>query len=196
LAGGLTVQGRHVDVVATDAFLYPNAELASRDLIYRKGFPETYDWERVVAFVGSVKAGTSRVEVPVYSHTIYDIVPGQVVVVADPDVVILEGVVALQSRVAPMLDAAIYVDASENDVRRWFVERFLVFVNEARLGAESFYKMFADMSDEEVRGVADATWDGINGPNLREHVDATRANATIVVEKAADHAILNVRELR
>jgi type I pantothenate kinase len=95
-----------------------------------------------------------------------------------------------------MLDAAIYVDASENAVRRWFADRFLVFVNEARMGAESFYKMFADMSDEEVRGVADGTWDGINGPNLREHIGATRANATIVVEKAADHAILNVLEVR
>jgi type I pantothenate kinase len=195
LAGRLVELGRRVDVVATDAFLFRNAELASRDLIYRKGFPETYDWKAVVAFVGAVKAGANRVEVPVYSHTIYDIVPGETVVIADPDVVILEGVVALQPRVAPMLDAGVYVEAAEDDVRRWFADRFLVFVNEARMGAESFYKMFADMSDEEVRGVADGTWDGVNGPNLHEYIEATRANATIVVQKGSDHEISSVREV-
>jgi type I pantothenate kinase len=196
LASDFAARGRRVDVVATDAFLFPNAVLAERELTYRKGFPETYDWDAVAAFVDAVKSGTGSVEVPVYSHTIYDIVPEQTTVINEADLVVLEGVTALQSRVAGKLDAAIYIDADESDVKRWFVDRFVTLVDEARSGAESFYRIFAAMSDDEVRHVASDTWEGINGPNLHEHIEPTRANASIVVVKGPGHEIVSVRALR
>lgn len=196
LASDFAARGRRIDVVPTDAFLFPNAVLAEHELLYRKGFPETYDWDAVVSFVDAVKSGRGSFEVPVYSHTIYDIVPGQTTSISEPDLVFLEGVTALQSRVAGKLDAAIYIDAEESDVKRWFVDRFVTLVDEARSGAESFYRIFAAMGDDEVRRIARDTWDGINGPNLDEHIASTRANASILVVKGADHEITTVTALR
>jgi type I pantothenate kinase len=103
-------------------------------------------------------------------------------------------VVALQQQVLGLLDVSIYVDADESAVKIWFSERFVRLTAEARAGADSFYRMFADMSDDEVRAVAGGTWDAINGPNLHEHIEATRANAMVVIEKAVDHGIVAIRE--
>ena len=182
LAAAFAERGRRAVVVATDAFLYPNAVLAQRDALYRKGFPETYDWDAVTAFVRAVKSNARGIRIPVYSHTVYDILPGESTIVEDADLVLLEGVVALQPQLVDLLDVTIYVDADEADVKRWFAERFVRLTQEARAGAESFYKLFASMSDTEVREAADGTWDAINGPNLRDHIAATRSNAVIVIE--------------
>jgi type I pantothenate kinase len=194
LARAFAERGRRATVVATDAFLLPNAVLAERDALYRKGFPETYDWGAVTAFVEAVKSGQRSVRIPVYSHAVYDILPGEWTDVHDTDLVLLEGVVALQPQLVDLLDATIYVDADEADVKRWFGERFVRLTQEARAGADSFYKLFASMSDDEVREAADGTWDAINGPNLHEHIAATRANAMIVVEKDENHSIAGIRE--
>ena len=40
---------RAVEVVSTDGFLLPNAVLLERDLVLRKGFPETYDEVAILA---------------------------------------------------------------------------------------------------------------------------------------------------
>jgi type I pantothenate kinase len=194
LAHALGERGRRATVVATDAFLLPNAVLAERDLLYRKGFPETYDWEAVTAFVDAVKSGQRSVRIPVYSHAVYDILPGEWTDVHHADIVLLEGVVALQPQLVGLLDATIYVDADEADVKRWFGERFVRLTQQARAGADSFYKLFASMPDDGVREAADGTWDAINGPNLHEHIARTKANAMIVVEKNADHSIAAVRD--
>jgi len=193
LAAAFSRRGRRTVVVATDAFLFPNAVLAERDALYRKGFPETYDWDAVTAFVRDVKSG-DRARIPVYSHRVYDILPGEWTDVQHADLVVLEGVVALQPRVVELLDVTIYVDADENDVKRWFADRFVRLTQQARDGPASFYELFAAMSDEEVREAADGTWDAINGPNLHDHIAATHGNAMIVVEKDTDHHIAAIRE--
>jgi type I pantothenate kinase len=194
LAAAFSARGRRSLVVATDAFLFPNSVLTERNALYRKGFPETYDWEAMVAFVRAVKAGAGDVRIPVYSHAVYDIVPEQSTVVSRADLVFLEGVVALQPPVVGLVDATVYVDADEADVKRWFAERFVRLTREARAGAASFYELFAGMSDDEVRKTADGTWDAINGPNLHEHIEATRANAMIVVSKGPDHGVVALTE--
>ena len=73
-----------VDLVTTDGFLYPTAYLRPRDLLDRKGFPETYDLRRLLGFLAAVKGGQEEVLAPVYSHLIYDIVPGEHQVIANP----------------------------------------------------------------------------------------------------------------
>jgi type I pantothenate kinase len=196
VAAAFSAVGRRSVVVATDAFLLPNAVLAERVALYRKGFPETYDWDAIDAFVRSVKAGQSPIQVPVYSHLIYDIVPGEQTVIEAADLVVFEGVVALQERVAASLDATIYVDADEDLVKGWFVERFLRLTEEARAGAQSFYRLFADMSDAEVVEAAAGTWDAINGVNLHEHIAETKSNAVIVVTKAAGHRVVAIDDRR
>ena len=195
LAARLDSGGRHVDVVPTDAFLQPNTLLAERDLLYRKGFPESFDTDALGAFVRDVKAGAQILTIPVYSHVEYDIEPDRTATLRDPDVVILEGVLALQPPAVDSLDVAIYVDAAEADVRSWFCDRFLTLVAQARTEAAAFYRMFADMNDEQVRSVAEGTWDAINGPNLSEHIAPSRANASIVVRKNGDHTIARIASL-
>lgn len=189
LLGGL---GRRVDVVATDAFLHSNAVLAERDLLMRKGFPESYDLDAVGAFVEAVRSG-GRVQVPVYSHATYDIVPGERTIFDTVDLVVLEGVIAVQRPVVEKLDASVYIDADEGAIRSWFVDRFRRFVASAADEPASFYKMFVGSPDAEVERIAEATWDGINGVNLREHILPGRELATFVVEKANDHSIARVR---
>ena len=192
LAGHLQGIGRHVDVVATDAFLLSNVVLNERNLTLRKGFPESFDVEALLGFVAEVRRGTGGVEIPVYSHAIYDIVQGETTVLESPDLVLLEGVIALQPPVVDALDASIYVDAEETDIREWFVTRFLVMTAAAADDEGSFYRMFAAMPPEDVKSIAEGAWDGINRVNLHKHILPSRAGAMFVVEKARDHSVTRV----
>lgn len=185
----LSERGRRVVIVATDCFLLPNAVLAERDLLYKKGFPESFDTDAIGAFVEAVRGEEPKITTPAYSHESYDIVAGAEVSLPRLDVLILEGVAALQPPALEALDVAIYVHADERDVRSWFVERFLELTARAADDASSFYRRFAEMSDDQVRALAEGTWDAINGVNLHEHIAPTRKDATIVVEKAADHSM-------
>lgn len=192
LAEDVAERGRRVHVVATDAFLYPNAILHERGLSLRKGFPETYDFDAMMRFLTAIRAGAPRVEVPVYSHAAYDIVADEWTTIENADVVLLEGVVALQPPVVDALDASIYVDADESHVRGWFVTRFLALTEAAKRDQSSFYRIFAGMTPDEVRRIAEDTWESINGVNLREHIAPSRERATFVVEKSSDHSVKRV----
>lgn len=192
LADRLSEMGRAVHVVATDAFLHPNDILQERNLTFRKGFPETFDVDAILHFVERVRSGSARVEIPVYSHEIYDILPDERAVLTKADLVVLEGVIALQPPVVDALDVSIYIHADESNVRNWFVARFLALTEAARSDASSFYRLFADMGPDEVRGIAEGTWDSINGVNLHDHIAPSRAHAMFVVEKGADHSVRTI----
>jgi type I pantothenate kinase len=188
-----------VDLVTTDGFLYPNAELERRGILGRKGFPESYDVRRLLAFLAAVKAGEPRVEAPRYSHRAYDIVPGEAQLVERPDIVIVEGLNVLQATggagpfVSDFFDFSLYVDADEDAIERWYVERFLtlrqtVFVDEA-----SYFHRYASLGEQEAVDVARSIWREINGVNLRDNVLPTRERAHLVLEKGDDHAVRGVR---
>ena len=111
-----------VDLITTDGFLYPNAELERRGMMDRKGFPESFDTRRLLRFLGEVKSGRNDVEAPVYSHFHYDIVQDQVAKVSRPDILIVEGLNVLQPAhlpqhgkeipyVSDFFDFSIYLDA-------------------------------------------------------------------------------------
>ena len=191
IADELATGGSLVRVLTTDSFLFPNAELAARDLVMRKGFPETYDDDAIAHVLGRLRRGEPATA-PVYSHVTYDIVPGQVLNVEPSDVVLIEGVIALQPSVRRHLDLAIYVDADEEFVREWFVERFVRLTEASRNDETSFYHRFAALPREQLRRLAEGTWDGINGPNLHEHIAPTKAHADLVVSKDADHTVTRV----
>ncbi len=192
LARALASRGRRVDVVATDAFLYSNAVLHERGLGLRKGFPESFDRDAMERFIELVRAGAGTISVPVYSHQIYDIVPDEALHLREPDLVVLEGVIALQSPVVDAVDVSVYVHAEEQDVRGWFVDRFERLTAEARDDPSSFYHGFSAIPDEQLKGLAESTWESINGVNLHDHILPSRERADIVVEKAGDHRIVNV----
>src|SRR5207248_6592265 len=113
-----------VDLVATDGFLHPNRVLERRGLMLRKGFPESYDRRALVRFLAEVKSGAAEAPTPVYSHLLYDILPGETSIVRRPDVLIVEGLNLLQTGdtraghrprvfVSDFIDFSLYVDADE-----------------------------------------------------------------------------------
>jgi type I pantothenate kinase len=193
-----------VDLVTTDGFLLANAELVRRGLLARKGFPESYDQRSLLDFLSAVSAGDGEVSVPVYSHLSYDVVPGEHVTVCSPDILVVEGLNVLQPprtrpsggssvAVSDYFDFSIYVDASEADVERWYVERFLRLRGTAFADPASYFRRYADLSDDEARGTATAIWRGVNGPNLARNILPTRGRATLVLKKGPDHAVRQIR---
>lgn len=186
--------GRSVRVLGTDAFLCANAVLSERNLLMRKGFPESYEIELLVRSLRDLKDGRA-VSVPTYSHRVYDIVDGETELIEPADVVIVEGVNALQEPVAAELDLAIYVDAPEDIVRGWFVDRFHRLTEEARDDEASFYSGFGNLEADALRSIAEGTWDGINGVNLAEHIAPSRDNAHVIVSKGDSHEIVDIRRV-
>lgn len=193
-----------VALVTTDGFLYPTAYLEARGLLDRKGFPETYDLRRLLAFLAAVKSGQEEVRAPVYSHLSYDIVPGEYQVVRRPDILILEGLNVLQvpdpaandsphTFVSDFFDFSIYVDATERDVKHWFVQRFLALRDSAFQNPRSYFTRFARLDDEEAVATASGIWEAINGPNLRQNILPTRDRARLVLVKGPDHGVVEVR---
>ena len=192
-----------VELITTDGFLDPNAELQRRGLLTRKGFPESYDRRALLAFVIDVKSGVPEVRAPVYSHMIYDIVPGEYVTVAQPDILIVEGLNVLQPArtradgttglaLSDFFDFSIYVDADEAIIRQWFLDRFLQLRETAFSDPRSYFTRYAELSDAEAIATANSVWDEINGPNLRTNIAPTRARATAILHKGPDHAVQRV----
>jgi len=186
-----------VDLVTTDGFLYPNAVLKERGLMERKGFPESYDRRALHSFVAAAKAGEDLLEVPVYSHIRYDVVE-ETRVVSQPDILIIEGLNVLQAAgtgafVSDYFDFSIFVDAQVEDVRGWYVERFLTLKNTAFAQPGAFFRRFADLSKDEAVAVAGRIWETINEVNLVENILPTRERASLILEKSADHSVRRVR---
>lgn len=187
-----------VELITTDGFLYPNAVLESRGIMNRKGFPESYDTKRLVQFLREIKAGMTDVSAPVYSHVEYDIVKGDSQVVHQPDILIVEGLNVLQvgsdalEFVSDYFDFSIYIDAVESDIEHWYIERFLALRQTVFSNPNSFFTHFAKLTDDEAVQVARGIWREINGKNLSDNIAPTRARASLVMQKDANHRVTEV----
>lgn len=180
-------QDTAVQVVATDGFLRPNAELAAGDLIRRKGFPETYDVAGFVRFLAELAEGRPAI-MPVYSHVIYDIVPGETRTVDGAGVVLVEGINVLQSPEArARFGLKVYVDADPTHMHAWYLRRLEeIVLNEPG-------SLIAQIRDPAQRlAIVEAAWRDINLVNLTEHIAPTAAYADVVVRKAADHDLVEL----
>jgi type I pantothenate kinase len=192
-----------VDLVTTDGFLLPTRVLEERGLMRRKGFPDSYDVRALVGFVRDLKAGSERVTCPVYSHLVYDIVPGAETVIEQPDIVIVEGLNVLQTGplglgqprvfVSDFFDFTVYVDAETPHVRSFYVERFLALRGTSFADPTSYFHRYASLSDEEAVATARRIWAEVNEPNLVQNILPTRDRADLVLRKGADHAVEEVR---
>ena len=189
-----------VALVTTDGFLHPNAVLEERGLLERKGFPESYDTAALVRFVGQVKSGVPEVCAPVYSHLRYDVLPGEHVVVRQPDILIVEGLNVLQTGtarddrvfVSDFFDFSIYVDAEEADVKRWYVQRFRRLRDTAFRDPRSYFSRYAELDDAQADETASQIWERINGRNLLENILPTRSRADLILRKGSEHAVERV----
>ncbi|MBB5754086.1 type I pantothenate kinase [Prosthecomicrobium pneumaticum] len=192
-----------VDLVTTDGFLYPNAVLERENLMERKGFPESYDLPALLAFLSDIKAGLPKVSAPLYSHLVYDIVPGDRITVDRPDILIVEGLNVLQAPrlprdgkavpfVSDFFDFSIYIDADEDEIHRWYVARFERLRATAFRDPQSYFHRYAMISREEALAIAERLWSRINLVNLRENIVPTRPRADLVLTKGASHRIEQV----
>ncbi len=188
-----------VDLVTTDGFLHPNAELERRGLLGRKGFPESYDVRRLLRFLAELKAGRPEVAAPVYSHVLYDVVAGQEQSVRRADIVVVEGLNVLSTSVAAEVvvsdyfDFTLYVDAEESDIESWYVERFLGLCSSVFVDPTSYFHRYATLGPEEAVTTARDLWSSINAVNLRENILPTRERADLILEKGGDHRVRRVR---
>lgn len=193
-----------VDLITTDGFLYPNAVLEERNLMQRKGFPESYDRRRLLQFISDIKSGLPEVSAPIYDHLTYDILPEEELVVRQPDIVIIEGLNVLQTGavdeanpafVSDFFDFSIYVHAEVEHVRQWYIERFFTLRETAFRDTNSFFHRFATLTDDEATQTATNIWTSINERNLVENILPTRARANLILHKGENHFVTDV-ELR
>lgn len=186
-----------VDLVTTDGFLYPNRELGRRNLMHRKGFPESYDRRALMRFVTAVKSGAEVAGAPVYSHLLYDIVPGEQQLIRQPDILILEGLNVLQTgpalMVSDLFDFSLYVDARIEDIEQWYISRFLSMRAGAFADPASHFHHYSTLTDDQAVFAARDIWHSINRPNLIDNILPTRPRATLVLRKDSDHSINRLR---
>lgn len=196
-------QTPRVELVTTDGFLYPNATLERRGIMNRKGFPESYDRRALIRFVEAVKSGAEEISFPVYDHLTYDVLPGKATI-HRPDVLIIEGLNVLQPAprartgggalaVSDFFDFSIYVDAHPDNIRRWYLDRFLSLRKTAFSRPDSYFRRYADLDDAEALERAAAIWDSINKPNLERNIAPTIGRATLVMHKGPNHGITRIR---
>jgi type I pantothenate kinase len=192
-----------VDLITTDGFLLPNADLERRGLMTRKGFPESFDTARLLNFLADVKSGREPVEAPVYSHFHYDILPGQTIVVERPDILIVEGLNVLQPArlpkggeaipfVSDFFDFSIYIDAEPEVIQDWYVTRFMRLRNTAFRDPGAYFHRYASLSPDEAQARAVAIWRTINLKNLEENILPTRQRARLILRKEPDHRVETV----
>ena len=192
-----------VDLVTTDGFLYPNEVLRRENLMDRKGFPESYDVGQVLRFLSGIKSGQANVQAPLYSHLTYDVLPGEFLTVDRPDILIFEGINVLQTRELPkdgkavpfvsdFFDFSIYIDADEDLIHQWYVDRFMRLRETAFRNPESFFHRYSQLSADSAMAIAEGLWTNINLKNLRENIQPTRPRADLILRKGADHLIQEV----
>lgn len=189
-----------VELVTTDGFLHPNSVLEHEGLMDRKGFPESYDGTGLLRFLSEIKAGKRNVEAPVYSHLVYDVMPNESIVIDRPDILIVEGLnVLLPNKpgkeipfVSDFFDFSIYLDASDQDLERWYVSRFMKLRETAFRDPRSYFRKYADLNDDEAKHTARDIWQRINLRNLHENILPTRARASLVLTKGQNHKIEEV----
>ncbi|WP_144211907.1 type I pantothenate kinase [Shewanella donghaensis] len=189
-----------VELVTTDGFLYPLAELKERNLLKRKGFPESYDMKMLIDFISDIKSGEECVKAPLYSHVTYDRLTDSVQEIKQPDILIIEGLNVLQtsldlssdnksSFLSDFVDFSIYVDANETLLKQWYQQRFLQFRKGAFSDPNSFFHHYSELSDTEANETAANIWDTINGPNLQTNIKPSRERANLILKKAQNHLV-------
>ncbi|MBO0127659.1 type I pantothenate kinase [Agrobacterium sp. OT33] len=189
-----------VDLITTDGFLYPNEVLRRENLMERKGFPESYDIGALLRFLSAIKAGQPNVKAPRYSHLTYDVLPNEFTVIDRPDILIFEGINVLQSRdlpaggrivpiVSDFFDFSIYIDADEDFIHNWYVNRFMNLRKTAFRDPNSFFNRYASISEEAALSIAEGLWQNINLKNLRQNIVPTRPRADLILRKGKNHLI-------
>lgn len=196
---------RKVDLITTDGFLYPNAMLEKKQIMSQKGFPQSYDLKKLLAFVSRIKSGELKVDAPIYSHQVYDILPDQFISIEQPDVLILEGLNILQSEsfsieedgipvfLSDFIDFSIYVDAPTDLLNQWYLDRFLKLRASAFTDPMAYFHEYALLEENKAIQKANHIWKTVNEVNLKQHILPTRHRANLILTKGNNHLIEKIQ---
>ncbi|MGT2960624.1 type I pantothenate kinase [Streptococcus caballi] len=189
-----TFKDSKVELVTTDGFLYPNHVLEAEKILNRKGFPESYDMEALLNFLDTIKNGTTA-QIPVYSHEIYDIVPDKLQTIKAPDFLIIEGINVFQNPqnnrlyMSDYYDFSIYIDAENDNIEKWYLERFESLLDLAETDTKNYYHRFTNAPRQEIMQFAKDIWKSINLVNLEKYIEPTRNRAELILHKTENHKI-------
>jgi type I pantothenate kinase len=192
-----------VDLITTDGFLFPNAVLEREQLMEKKGFPESYDLPALLRFLSDIKAGRRPVRAPIYSHLIYDVMPNETIEIDRPEILIVEGLNVLQTGrlpkdgkaipfVSDFFDFSVYLDADEEVLKSWYVNRFLALRSTAFADPKSYFHRYSKLTDSEATATATSIWLRINLVNLHDNILPTRQRADLILKKGASHLVEDV----
>ncbi|MGM0122910.1 pantothenate kinase [Enterococcus sp. AZ194] len=190
-----TFKRRNVQLITTDGFLYPNKVLEERGIMDRKGFPESYDMEKLIEFLNQVKSGQEEIQAPLYSHNVYDIIEGEFETIVQPDILIVEGINTLQLPanqqiyVSDFFDFSVYVDADSSLIEKWYLDRFGALLDTAFRDPNNYYYQYAIGNREDAFTMAKDVWKSVNLKNLEEYILPTRGRADIILHKTDHHII-------
>ena len=131
----------------------------------------------------------------VYSHEIYDIVPGEVQTIESPDILIVEGINVLQLPpnreiyVSDFFDWSIFVDADATLIEQWYLERFELLMDRAKSQPDNYYYQYAIGNRADAIAMAKDVWQKTNLKNLKEYILPTKTRADFILHKTVGHHI-------
>ena len=188
-----------VSLITTDGFLYSQAELETRGLLNKKGFPESYNLRALLDFLASIKSGNEHICAPVYSHKLYDIIPHESIELTKADIVIVEGLNILQTGpteagafVSDFFDFTIFVDAETTSIKEWFIERVRQFRKTVFQDPEAYFHFITKMSEQETLSFCEDIWRDVNEKNLIENILPFKNRARLILFKGRDHAVQRI----
>ncbi|MGV0168288.1 hypothetical protein ACRYI5_06745 [Furfurilactobacillus sp. WILCCON 0119] len=167
--------------ISTDDFLMTNKTLREQGLFARKGFPETYDVDRITAFKRAV-SHRQNLSLPVYDHQQDDLNKSRRLLINCPDIIILEGLMVLQPVFREICDETIFLETTAAANFQWYLDRCVA------LGLPAVYQLEMDA----FTALATKTWHDVNVKNFEENVEPLRQFASINVQLAADHRMVNM----
>ena len=185
-----TFSNMRVGLMATDGYIYPNAQLVTQQQMSRKGFPESYDVDALSRDLQAIQRRVDGVRVPIYAHDRYDRVEGAFVLIDTPDVLLVEGL-PVDQKVRDMLDFSVYIDAPLSAMHAWYVARSLRYRADAQQGAcaGAHFARLADRNVHDALAHIEYLWSNVNQENWKQHIAPFRAQADVVVHKNADHSV-------
>ncbi len=85
------------------------------------------------------------------------------------------------------------MDARTDDIQRWFLTRLHALRATALADPDSPVRRLTEVSAAEFDAFGIQIWKTVNEVNLVENIQPTRARATLVLHKGAEHAVTRVR---
>ena len=187
-----------VELVTTDGFLHPNKYLQKHNLMDKKGFPISYDTNKLTTFITDLKTGKTNLQIPKYSHIEYDIKQNETQKIQNPNIVIIEGLNVLQiptqtnQLISDHFNQTIYINANPQHIEKWYINRFLQLRKTAFTLENSYFKNYANLNDEQATQLAKKIWETINLKNLKENIEKTKNRAEIIINKDQNHKVENI----